>query len=322
MLVLFCLLWLSWPTLSNACVAERTINSILHRRLRWALLARHIYDRIPLSNSTYIMASHRFCFAYWFVSPLIKDAALGRIQSHFHFPLDWLRPPAIIWLLIKLGARLSETPDHYIKGQFSILSNSPRTYFCHKISKCASFLHWNTLMVIHLLLLSPSPLPPPLSHLPPFLVTWAWGFLSLQGPHRKLVVGHTALRLQPLWRLPCPPWQHFLSFIYTVFFSKLCFFQLKFLQSVSRVYHASFSFSGGVSTMLLQDCTFDFLCSFSKTFPRAKHCERPTSDWILMMRLPVLLPGFILQQRGFIFNDYWIWDHSRILFWWSSCGDA
>ena len=65
-------------------------------------------------------------------------------------------------------------------------------------------------MVIHLfLLLSPSPL----SHLPPFLVTWAWGFLSLQGPHRKLVVGHTALRLQPLWRLPCLTWQHFLSFI-------------------------------------------------------------------------------------------------------------
>ena len=54
------------------------------------------------------------------------------------------------------------------------------------------------------------------------------------------------------------------------------FLPLRFLPSVSRLYHASFSFSTGVSTMLFQGCTFDFLCSFSKTFPRAKHCERPT----------------------------------------------
>ena len=195
---------MAWPNLSNACVAERTINSVLHMRLRWALLARHIYDRIPLSNSTYTMASHRLCFAYWSVSPLIKDAALGRIQSHFHFPFDWLRPPAIIRLPIKLAVRLSETPDHYIKRQFSW---PERTSICLKISDCLLVSVRLSPPLIHLLLLSPFPL----SHLP--LVTWAWGFLSLPGPHRKLVVGHTALRLQPLWRLPCPPWQRFLPFI-------------------------------------------------------------------------------------------------------------
>ena len=305
---------MAWPNLSNACVAERTINSVLHMRLRWALLARHIYDRIPLSNSTYTMASHRLCFAYWSVSPLIKDAALGRIQSHFHFPFDWLRPPAIIRLPIKLAVRLSETPDHYIKRQFSW---PERTSICLEISYCLLVSVRLSPPLIHLLLLSSSPL----SHLPPFLVTWAWGFLSLQGPHRKLVVGHTALRLQPLWRLPCPPWQRFLPFIMWRSFPS-CVSSFEIFTVCLKIISCELLLSGGVSFMLLQDCTFDFLCSFSKTFPRAKHCERPTSDWILMVRLPVLLPGFILQQRGFIFNDYWIWDHSRILFWWSSCGDA
>ena len=136
------------------------------------------------------MASHRLCFAYWSVSPLIKDAALGRIQSHFHFPFDWLRPPAIIRLPIKLAVRLSETPDHYIKRQ---LSWPERTSICLEISDCLLVSVRLSPPFIHLLLLSPSPpFPSPPGHLSLGFPVIAW---STQETGRR---SHSSASATPL----------------------------------------------------------------------------------------------------------------------------
>ena len=138
---------------------------------------------------------------------------------------------------------------------------------------------------------------PPLKHLdgdPPVVVVKSFppfpsppfpGHLSLGFP---VIAGsrvHTGNWSSVTQLCVCNPFGVFLAFLGNVSFLSSCgvlfravFLPLRFLHSVSRLYHASFSFSMGVSFMLLQGCTFDFLCSFSKTFPRAKHCERPTSD--------------------------------------------